>query len=119
MESYQIKAMASSEEAIHDFADVLEEDGLNIGVALVNMETGHDTDQEENGVRIVELTWTTGAVCPVPLGVFTDYFFERLKSRFGDGGERFIREEVDGCVGIIDARNGARIVFATDSVTEC
>ena len=114
MESYQIKAMASSEEAIHDFADVLEEDGLNIGVALVSMETGHDTDQEEKGARIVELTWMTGEVCPVQLGVFTDYFFERLKSRFGNGSERFIKEEVNGCVGIIDAQNGARIVFAVD-----
>jgi hypothetical protein len=105
MKSYQIKAMASSEEAIHDFADVLEEDGLNVGVALVNI---------ENGARIVELTWTTGAVCPVPLGVFTEYLFERLKSRFGDAGQRFIKEEADGYVGIVDAQNGARIVFATE-----
>ncbi|MBT1689243.1 hypothetical protein [Dawidia soli] len=113
MRSYQIKAMGSSEEAIHDFADVLEEDGLNIGVSLVNMETGHGTDQDEQGARIVELTWTTGEVCPVPLGVFTEYVFERLKARFGDGGERFTKEEVDGFVGIVDAQNGARIVFAT------
>lgn len=103
--------MASSEEAIHDFADVLEEDGLNIGVSLVNMETGHDTDQDDQGGRIVELTWTTGAVCPVPLGVFTEYVFERLKARFGNGDERFIKEEADGYVGIVDAQNGARIVF--------
>lgn len=114
MEMYHIKAMASSEEAIHDFADVLEEDGLNIGVSLVNMETGHDTGQDEQGGRIVALTWTTGAVCPVPLDVFTEYFFERLKSRFGDGGDRFIKEEVDGNVGFVDAHNGARIVFAVD-----
>ena len=113
MESYQIKAMASSEEAIHDFADVLEEDGLNMGVSLVNMETGHDTDHDDQGARIVELTWTTGEVSPVSLGVFTEYVLERLKSRFGDG-ERFIKEEADGYVGIVDAQNGARIVFAAD-----
>jgi hypothetical protein len=116
METYQIKAMASSEEAIHDFADVLEEDGLNVGVSLVNMETGHGTDQDEHGARIVELTWTTGEVCPVPLGVFTEYVLERLKSRFNDAGQRFIKEEVDGYVGIVDSQNGARIVFAVDPV---
>jgi hypothetical protein len=118
MKSYQIKAMASSEEAIHDFADVLEEDGMNIGVALVNMETGHDTDHDDQGARIVELTWTTGAVGPVPLGVFTEYVFERLKSRYGDAGQRFIKEDLDGAVGIVDARTGTRIVFAVEPIVE-
>jgi hypothetical protein len=116
MDSYYIKAIAGSERAIHDIADVLEEDGLHTGVTLVSVETGHDGDEDGPGAGMVQLTWNPGRIDEVGAKTFCEYLLKRLRQRYALERDRFEKRDIDSGVEIVDRKHSASVVFVIRSL---